>query len=97
MTSVFYDLKEINMTKEEILINALNNRCKYESSKEMDYDTHLAIMDAMDEYAQQQVKNCVIPAVSNSFCCICKNQLTYFEIEKNICTNCGNSPCPTTK
>lgn len=56
MTSVFYDLKEINMTKEEILINALNNRCKYESSKEMDYDTHLAIMDAMDEYAQQQVK-----------------------------------------
>lgn len=45
-----------NMTKEEILINALNDRCKYESSKEMDYNTHLAIMDAMDEYARQQVK-----------------------------------------
>ena len=85
------------MTKEEILIKALNDRCKYESSKEMNYDTHLAIMDTMDEYAQQQVKNCVIPAVSNSLCCICKNQLTYFEIDKNICVNCGNSPCPTTK
>ena len=50
------------MTKEEILIKALNDRCKYESSKEMDYNTHLAIMDAMDEYAQQQVKPCVISA-----------------------------------
>ena len=44
------------MNKEEILIKALNDRCKYESSKEMDYDVHLAIMDAMDEYAKQQVK-----------------------------------------
>lgn len=54
------------MTKDEILIKALNDRCKYESSKEMDHDTYLAIMDAMDEYAQHQVKTCVIPAVNNS-------------------------------
>lgn len=42
-------------SKEEILIWALNNRCKYESSKEMDYDTHLAIMDAMRVYANEQI------------------------------------------
>ena len=56
MTSVFYDLKEINMTKEEILTRALNNRCKYESSKEMDYDAHLSIMDAMGAYAHEQIE-----------------------------------------
>lgn len=44
------------MTKEEILTWALNNRCKYESSKEMDYDTHLAIMDAMRVYANEQTE-----------------------------------------
>ena len=43
-------------TKEEILIWALNNRCKYESSKEMDYDTHLAIMDAMEAYHEAKMK-----------------------------------------
>ena len=42
-------------TKEEILIEALNIRCIYENSKETDYLTHLAIMDAMDAYATQQV------------------------------------------
>lgn len=43
-------------TKEEILTWALDNRCKYESSKEMDYDTHLAIMDAMRVYANEQTE-----------------------------------------
>lgn len=47
--------KEI-MKKEEILIWALNNRCKYESSKEMDFDTHLAIMDAMEAYTYEQTE-----------------------------------------
>jgi len=43
-------------TKEEILTRALNNRCKYESSKEMDFDTHLAIMDAMQAYHEAKMK-----------------------------------------
>ena len=56
-------------TKEEILIWALNNRCKYESSKEMDYDTHLAIMDAMEAYHEAKMKEVTdkdIHDVSNS-------------------------------
>lgn len=81
----------MNLTKEAILIKALNNRCKYESDKEMAYDVHLAIMDAMGEFAQQEVKNCTIP-ISDSFCCICRNHLTYFELEHNTCIVCGNSP-----
>ena len=43
-------------SKEEILTWALDNRCKYESSKEMDYDTHLAIMDAMGAYTHEQTE-----------------------------------------
>jgi len=89
-------MKNKIMTKEEIYQKALDNRCKYESSKEVDYDTYLAIMDAMvaiidamDEYAQQQVD-----AVSNSFCCICNNRLTEFELANNMCIKCGNSPSP---
>ena len=42
------------MTKEEIFIKTLNDRCVYEHSKEMDYNVHLAIMDAMDEYIQHE-------------------------------------------
>lgn len=80
------------MTKEEIYQKSLDHRCKYESSKEIDYDLYLAIMDAMDEYAQQQVD-----AVSNSFCCICNNRLTEFELANNMCIKCGNSPSPITK
>ena len=43
------------MTREEIFQKALDHWCKYESSKEIDYDTYLAIMDAMEEYSQQQI------------------------------------------
>lgn len=39
--------------KEEIFNAALNDRCKYESSKTLDSDVYLAVMDAMDTYAQK--------------------------------------------
>ena len=40
-------------SKEEIFNVALNDRCKYESSKTLDSDVYLAVMDAMDTYAQK--------------------------------------------
>lgn len=40
-------------SKEEIFNAALNDRCKYESSKTLDSDVYLAVMDAMDTYAQK--------------------------------------------
>ena len=40
-------------SKEEIFNAALNDRCKYESSKTLDSDVYLAVMDAMDMYAQK--------------------------------------------
>jgi len=94
MKSVFYGIETLNkkdMTNEEKLSKALQDfKTKYPSVTSADLQTFIIGW-------HEAVKNCVIPAVSNSFCCMCKNQLTYFEIEKNICTNCGNLPCPTTK
>jgi len=42
------------MTKKEIYIKHLNKRVEVESSKEIDYNHYLAILDAMEEYAQQE-------------------------------------------
>ena len=43
------------MTKEDILIKAFDDRQILDCNREMDTDVHYAIMDAMEEYAQQQV------------------------------------------
>ena len=46
------------LTKEEVLIKHLNMRCR-DYQKELDCETHLAILDAIGEYAQQEVKNTI--------------------------------------
>ena len=49
-----------------------------------------AIIDAMTEYAEQQVKNLNIPDVSNSVCdCCVPRPEDPFEYDNPICEKCG--------
>jgi len=43
------------MTKEEHLRAALNKRFYYETSKRVPHELHLAIMDAMESYKNQEI------------------------------------------
>ena len=45
------------MTKEEIYNKRLNERVKVESNKVIDHDHYLAIMDAMEEYRNQDTNS----------------------------------------
>lgn len=64
MESVFYEFENENFmkTKEEILKEATKRTLNINEGSPL----HDAVMKAMEEYAQQQVKNCSIPAVSVS-------------------------------
>ena len=46
----------MNIIKEEILAKAINNRCKHKIDKKLNYYLRLAILDAMEEYAEQEKK-----------------------------------------
>lgn len=66
MESVFYEFEtQKNMDKVDIIRKHIGNDDFYDMN-----GTPLLtkILAAMDEYAQQQVKNCSIPAVSNLLC-----------------------------
>jgi hypothetical protein len=77
-------------TREEVFIKALEKRCKYESSKKMDYDTHLAVMDAMEEWAEYYTSKSACD-ISDHLCSICAHNLTNFELNNNMCIKCGQS------
>lgn len=66
MESVFYEFEtQKNMDKVDIIRKHIGNDDFYDMN-----GTPLLtkILAAMDEYAQQQAKNCSIPAVSNMLC-----------------------------
>ena len=64
MESVFYGFENESFmkTKEEILKKATKRTLNINEGSPL----HDAVMKAMEEYAQQQVKSCAIPLVSNS-------------------------------
>jgi hypothetical protein len=69
--------KNSDMTKEEILRKHLQKN-EHHSDKLPDMFTRFLIYDAMDEYAQQQLKILNMPVVSNN--------------EVVVCDNCGCQP-----
>lgn len=88
MESVFYEFEtQKNMDKVDIIRKHIGNDDFYD----MNGTTLLTkILAAMDEYAQQQVKNCSIPAVSKSVCdCIIPST----DFNRTFCFKC-KAPLP---
>jgi len=88
MESVFYGIenKKIMKTKEEKLKKATRRTLNINEGSPL----HDAVMKAMDEYAQQQVKNCSIPAVvgrSEQLKCEHKGRRTATELVE-YCEDC---------
>lgn len=88
MESVFYGFENENFmkTKEEILKEATKRTLNINEGSPL----HDAVMKAMEEYAQQQVKNCSIPVVIKS--CETCSKLSDCKIVQS-CKERGNTHC----
>lgn len=74
------------MTKEQILQKHFTAEFGHDGhGKFMQY-----ILDAMEEYAQQQVKNLNMPAVSSLVCPKCKSDAIAEYPDYKECRICGN-------
>jgi len=83
------------MTKEEILRKHLQEN-EHHSDKLPDMFTRFLIYDAMDEYAQQQLKILNIPVVvgrSEQLCLACNKEPATHGIgqTKTVCGKCWNT------
>ena len=87
MESVFYGFENENFmkTKEEILKETTKRTLNINEGSPL----HDAVMKAMEEYAQQQVKNCFIPAVvGRSEQLVCEHKY-----QDNVCDWRGVRKC----